>query len=116
MACSHAAHDCRIGNSVILANGVMLAGHVQVGDYTFFGGGAGIHQFCRIGQSVMLGGHGSISADVPPFLIVTERNDAFGLNLVGLRRRGSSEGDADSSDGGPHASATKRPWKEAQAA
>jgi len=88
MACSHAAHDCRIGNSVILANGVMLAGHVQVGDYTFFGGGAGIHQFCRIGQSVMLGGHGSISADVPPFLIVTERNDAFGLNLVGLRRRG----------------------------
>lgn len=88
MACSHAAHDCRIGDNVILANGVMLAGHVQVGDHTFFGGGAGIHQFCRIGESVMLGGHGSISADVPPFLIVTDRNDAFGLNLVGLRRRG----------------------------
>jgi UDP-N-acetylglucosamine acyltransferase len=88
MACSHAAHDCRIGDKVILANGVMLAGHVHVGDHTFFGGGAGIHQFCRIGESVMLGGHGSISADVPPFLMVTDRNDAFGLNLVGLRRRG----------------------------
>ena len=90
MAFSHAAHDCRIGDGVILANGVMLAGHVTVGDHTFFGGGAGIHQFCRIGESVMLGGHGSISADVPPFLIVTDRNDAFGLNLVGLRRRGRS--------------------------
>jgi UDP-N-acetylglucosamine acyltransferase len=88
MACSHAAHDCRIGDKVVLANGVMLAGHVQVGTHTFFGGGAGIHQFCRIGESVMLGGHGSISADVPPFLTVTDRNDAFGLNLVGLRRRG----------------------------
>ena len=90
MAGSHAGHDCRIGDKAILANGVMLGGHVSVGSHTFIGGGAGIHQFCRIGESVMLGGNASITMDLPPFLIVVERNEVIGLNLVGLRRRGFS--------------------------
>lgn len=88
MAQSHIAHDCELGNGVVLANNVMLAGHVSVGAKTFIGGGAGIHQFCRIGAFVMVAGNASITADVPPYIMVSDRNDAHGLNLVGLRRGG----------------------------
>lgn len=88
MAQSHIAHDCELGNGVVLANNVMLAGHVKVGAKTFIGGGAGIHQYCRIGAFVMVAGNASITADVPPYIIVSERNRAHGLNLVGLRRGG----------------------------
>lgn len=88
MAGSHAGHDCRIGDHAILANAVLLGGHVSVGGHTFIGGGAAVHQFCRIGESVMLAGHASITMDLPPFLMVVDRNDVIGLNLVGLRRRG----------------------------
>lgn len=90
MACSHVGHDCTVGNSVTLANGVLLAGHVQIGDGTFIGGGAGVHQFVRIGQGAMVGGNASISYDVPPYAIAAERNEIFGLNLVGIRRQGIS--------------------------
>ena len=88
MANSHLGHDCKVGRNVILANNVMLAGKVSVGDYTFIGGGAGIHQFCRIGQSAMLSGLSRVSQDVPPFCMMAERNELIGLNLVGLKRRG----------------------------
>ena len=88
MAQSHVAHDCELGNGVVLANNVMLAGHIIVGAKTFIGGGAGIHQFCRIGPFVMVAGNASITADVPPYIMVSERNHAHGLNLVGLRRGG----------------------------
>jgi UDP-N-acetylglucosamine acyltransferase len=88
MANSHAGHDCRIGAHVILANGVLLAGRVCVGEQTFIGGNAGVHQFCRIGESVMISGLSRISQDVPPFCMMAERNDLIGLNLVGLKRRG----------------------------
>ncbi len=88
MATSHVGHDCVVGNSVTLANGVLLAGHVQVGDGTFVGGGAGVHQFVRIGQGAMIGGNASISYDVPPYAIAAERNEICGLNLVGIRRQG----------------------------
>jgi UDP-N-acetylglucosamine acyltransferase len=88
MAHSHVGHDCTVGNFVTLANNVMLAGHVLVGDLTFVGGGAGIHQFVRIGQGVMIGGNASISYDVPPYSIAADRNDICGLNLVGIRRQG----------------------------
>ncbi|HXQ32343.1 MAG TPA: acyl-ACP--UDP-N-acetylglucosamine O-acyltransferase [Steroidobacteraceae bacterium] len=88
MAASHVAHDCRLGEHVILANAVLLAGHVKVGDRAFLGGGAGIHQFCRIGESAMVGGLARITRDVAPFIIVTERDEVTGLNLVGIRRRG----------------------------
>lgn len=88
MAQSHVAHDCELGSEVVLANNVMLAGHVIVGAKTFIGGGAGIHQFCRIGAFAMVAGNASITADIPPYIMVSERNHAHGLNLVGLRRGG----------------------------
>jgi UDP-N-acetylglucosamine acyltransferase len=88
MASSHVAHDCQIGERVVIANAVLLAGHVQVGERAFLGGGAVVHQFCRIGESAMIGGGARISGDVPPFCMATERNALIGLNLVGLRRRG----------------------------
>jgi UDP-N-acetylglucosamine acyltransferase len=84
----HVAHDCRIGDRVVIANAVLLAGHVTIGDRAFLGGGAVIHQFCRIGESSMIGGGGRISGDVPPYCLATERNTIYGLNMVGLRRRG----------------------------
>ncbi len=88
MTACHIAHDCRIGNRVVIANAVLLGGHIQVGDRAFLGGGAVIHQFCRIGEDVMIGGGARISQDVPPFCMATERNALIGLNVVGLRRRG----------------------------
>ena len=88
MAQSHIAHDCELGSGVVLANNVMLAGHVKVGAKTFIGGGAGIHQYCRIGAFAMVAGNASITADIPPYIMVSERNHAHGLNLVGLRRGG----------------------------
>jgi len=87
MAASHVAHDCVLGESVVLANAALLAGHVSVGAHSFFGGGAAVHQFCRIGESVMVAGHASITRDVPPYLMVAERDEAIALNTVGLRRR-----------------------------
>ena len=88
MANSHLGHDCKVGRNVILANNVMLAGKVSVGDFTFIGGGTGIHQFCRIGESAMVGGLARVSQDVPPFCMMAERNDLVGLNLIGRKRRG----------------------------
>jgi UDP-N-acetylglucosamine acyltransferase len=90
MANSHAGHDCALGDDVVLANNVMLAGHVTVGAFSFIGGGAGIHQFCRIGESVMVSGLSRISRDLAPFTINAERDAVSGLNLVGLKRRGFS--------------------------
>lgn len=90
MATSHVAHDCVLGERVVLANAALLAGYVEVGGHTFVGGGAGIHQFCRIGESVMLGGNASITFDLPPFTMVADRNRLAGLNVIGLRRRGFS--------------------------
>jgi UDP-N-acetylglucosamine acyltransferase len=88
MATSHVAHDCRLGEKVILANSVLLGGHVHVGDGAFIGGGTGIHQFARIGEGAIVGGGARIARDVPPFTMTTEREEVTGLNVVGLRRRG----------------------------
>lgn len=90
MAASHVGHDCELGNDVVLANAVLLAGHVSVGGHTFMGGAAAVHQFCRIGEGVMVAGHAAITRDVPPFTMVAERDDVIGFNLVGLKRRGLS--------------------------
>lgn len=87
MACSHVGHDCAVGDEVVLANNAMLAGHVVVGNKTFVGGGAGIHQFCRIGEGAMIAGLARITKDVPPFCMVAERDELTGLNLVGMKRR-----------------------------
>ena len=86
MAQSHIGHDCVVGKNVVICNNVMLGGHVQLGDRAFIGGGVGIHQFCRVGRLAMLGGNASIALDVPPYVMVADRGEARGLNLVGLRR------------------------------
>ena len=88
MANSHAGHDCILADDVVLANNVMLAGHVEVGSFTFVGGGAGVHQFVRIGEGVMVGGLTRLTKDVAPFLMVAERDEVPGFNVVGLKRRG----------------------------
>lgn len=90
MAGSHAGHDCFVGDDVVLANNALLAGHVSVGAFTFVGGGAAIHQFCRIGESAMIAGIARITRDLAPFTITAERDEVSGLNLVGLKRRGFS--------------------------
>lgn len=90
MANSHVGHDCAVADDVVLANNVMLAGHVEVGSFTFVGGGAGIHQFVRIGEGVMVGGLTRLTRDVAPCLMVAERDEVPGFNVVGLKRRGFS--------------------------
>jgi UDP-N-acetylglucosamine acyltransferase len=88
MAATHVAHDCTLGHNVVMANGALLAGHVSVGDHTFLGGVAAVHQFCRIGESVMVAGHAAITRDVPHYVMVAERDDVIGFNVIGLKRRG----------------------------
>jgi UDP-N-acetylglucosamine acyltransferase len=73
---------------VIIANAVLLGGHVHVGDRAFLGGAAVVHQFCRIGEDAMIGGGARVSMDVAPYCMAAERNSIVGLNVVGLRRRG----------------------------
>jgi UDP-N-acetylglucosamine acyltransferase len=86
----HLAHDCRIGNKVILANTVLMAGHVEVGDGAFLGGGSVFHQFIRIGRLAMVRGGCRFSKDIPPFCVAAGTNLAMGLNSIGLRRAGLS--------------------------
>ncbi len=91
MAYAHVAHDCQIGDHVILANAASLAGHVTVGDYAIFGGFSVAHQFCRIGAHAFIGGFSKLSKDVPPYVMVDgARARAVGLNKEGLRRRNFS--------------------------
>jgi UDP-N-acetylglucosamine acyltransferase len=88
---SHIAHDCVIGSHTILANNVMLAGHVEVEDRAYLSGAVGIHQFCRVGRLAMVGGQSRITRDVPPFVTVDgETSHVVGLNVIGLRRAGYS--------------------------
>lgn len=90
MATCHVAHDCAVGNQVVIANAGLLAGHVAVGDHSFLGGGAAVHQFCRIGDGVMVAGNASITRDVAHYTMVAERDEIVGFNAVGLKRRGVS--------------------------
>ena len=91
MAGVHVAHDCRVGNRVIIANNTLMAGHIEIDDSAFLSGSVAIHQFCRIGRCAMIGGHARILKDVPPFVTVDgETSRVVGLNLVGLRRNGFS--------------------------
>lgn len=92
MAYIHIAHDCIIGNNVILSNNASLAGHVTVADDVILGGFTLVHQFCAVGQHVFAGMGSAIAKDVPPYLIVTGAPATpHGLNKVGLKRRGFSE-------------------------
>ncbi len=90
MAHSHVAHNCQIGHHTIIVNGVLLGGYVEVGDRAFLGGGAVVHQFCRVGTMAILRGLSRISKDVPPFCMAVENNELVGLNSVGLKRGGFS--------------------------
>ncbi|MBI4844208.1 MAG: acyl-ACP--UDP-N-acetylglucosamine O-acyltransferase [Nitrospirae bacterium] len=89
MAYSHIAHDCKVGNSVIMANSTTLAGHVDVEDYAVIGGLVAIHQFTRIGTCSMIGGVSGVSQDVPPYTMASgNRAKLYGLNTTGLKRQG----------------------------
>lgn len=85
---THVAHDCTVGDHVIMANNATLAGHVAVGDHAILGGLVGIHQFCRIGAHAFVGAASMVTEDVIPFGAATgNRAELSGLNLVGLKRR-----------------------------
>ena len=89
MAYSHVAHDCALGDHVILTNSVGLAGHVHVGGWVTFGGLSAVHQYCRIGDHAFVAGGGMVTQDVPPFCIAQgDRAQLVGINIVGLKRRG----------------------------
>lgn len=89
MAYSHVAHDCIVGNGVIMANGVLLGGHVEIENNAFISGAVTVHQFCRIGELAMIGASARITQDCLPFTI-TEGSPAHarGLNVIGLKRAG----------------------------
>ena len=91
MANCHVAHDCQIGNRVVLVNSVAVAGHCVLGDDVIVGGLSGIHQFVRIGRGAMIGALSMVTADVIPYgLVQGPRAHLDGLNLVGLKRRGAN--------------------------
>lgn len=89
LAQSHVAHDCQVGQDVILSNNVMLAGHCTIGDHAILGGGCGVHQFSRIGTHAFVGGLAALSTDLIPYgMAFGNHAHLAGLNVVGLRRRG----------------------------
>lgn len=92
MAYCHVAHDCHMGNGIIMANASTLAGHVTVEDYAILGGLSAIHQFTRIGAHTMVSGGSMVGQDVLPYTVASgNRATSVGLNLIGLKRRGFSE-------------------------
>jgi UDP-N-acetylglucosamine acyltransferase len=94
MAGSHVAHDCTVGNHVVMANNAVLGGHASVGDNSFLGGQAAVRQFVRIGEGAMIVGLSGIRADVIPWgMAQGPLANLVGLNVVGLRRRGFSKAD-----------------------
>lgn len=88
MAGAHVAHNCVVEDDVTMVNTAALAGHVHVGQRAFIGGGAGIHQFVRIGSLAMIAGHAAQSMDAPPFLLLDVKGRCVGVNSVGMRRAG----------------------------
>ncbi|MFQ5454598.1 MAG: acyl-ACP--UDP-N-acetylglucosamine O-acyltransferase [Nitrospirota bacterium] len=89
MAYVHIAHDCEIGNNIIMANAATLAGHIKIGDYAIVGGLVGIHQFVNIGIYSMIGGCSAVAQDVPPYMsAVGNRARLYGINMIGLKRHG----------------------------
>ncbi len=89
MAQAHVAHDCQLGSEIIMANAATLAGHVEIADRANVGAYSGVHQFCRVGLEAFIGGYSVVVKDAPPFAII-QGNHArcFGLNKVGMKRRG----------------------------
>ncbi|MBC7932785.1 MAG: acyl-ACP--UDP-N-acetylglucosamine O-acyltransferase [Rubrivivax sp.] len=97
MAQAHIAHDCLIGNGVIMANAATLAGHVEVADGANIGAYSGVHQFCRVGREAYVGGYSVVVKDALPFaLSVGNHAKCYGLNTVGMKRRGYPQAAIDS--------------------
>lgn len=88
MAGAHLAHNCAIGNKVVIANNCLLGGYVEVGDGAFLGGGCVFHQFMRVGRLAITRGTSGFGKDIPPFVVAADINKVVGLNVVGLRRAG----------------------------
>ncbi len=92
MAYTHVAHDCKIGQNVILANSTQLGGHITIGDYVTIGALVGIHQFVKIGDYAFIGGKTAVVKDIPPYVLAAgNRATLNGLNTVGLSRQGFSK-------------------------
>jgi UDP-N-acetylglucosamine acyltransferase len=92
MAQAHVAHDCQLGNNIIMANAATLAGHVEIADRASVGAYSGVHQFCRVGFEAFVGGYSVVVKDAPPFAIIQGNHaKCYGLNRIGLRRRGYSK-------------------------
>jgi UDP-N-acetylglucosamine acyltransferase len=92
MVACHIAHDCQVGNHVVFANNATLGGHVVIGDHAILGGMVAVHQHVRIGAHAIIGGMSGVENDVIPFgVVMGERANLTGLNLVGLKRRGFSQ-------------------------
>jgi UDP-N-acetylglucosamine acyltransferase len=92
MAYCHIAHNCRLGNNIVMANSANLAGHIHIDDYAIVGGLSGILQFVKLGAHCIVGGASAVTKDVPPFMMVAGNHARlFGLNLVGLKRRNFPE-------------------------
>ncbi|MFP4579694.1 MAG: acyl-ACP--UDP-N-acetylglucosamine O-acyltransferase [Candidatus Sumerlaeia bacterium] len=90
MVASHVGHDSHVGNRVILTNGALLGGHVDIADNVIMSGNSAIHQFVKVGRFAMIRGMGGATKDVPPFVVVREINNVCGINTIGLRRAGFS--------------------------
>ncbi|WP_413531901.1 acyl-ACP--UDP-N-acetylglucosamine O-acyltransferase [Empedobacter brevis] len=89
MATAHIAHDCVVGNNVVIVNAVGLAGHIEVGDFAFIGGYSAVHQFTKIGEHAFVAGATQIRKDVPPYVKAAKNPVAYaGVNAIGLRRKG----------------------------
>ena len=92
MAYCHVAHNCKLGNRIVMANAATLAGHIHVEDYAIIGGLTGVHQFTRIGAHCIIGGASAVTKDVPPYVMVAGNHaKPYGLNLIGMKRRGFKE-------------------------
>ena len=92
MAYAHVAHDCILGNSIIMSNAATLGGHIEIGDHAIIGGLVAVHQFVRIGTYAFIGGKSATVKDIPPFMMASgDRAKLYGLNTRGLRREGFSQ-------------------------
>ena len=92
MAQAHVAHDCQLGSDIIMANAATLAGHVEIADRANVGAYSGVHQFCRVGLEAFVGGYSVVVKDAPPFAIIQGNHaKCYGLNRVGMKRRGYSK-------------------------
>jgi UDP-N-acetylglucosamine acyltransferase len=92
MAQAHVAHDCRLGNEIIMANAATLAGHVEIADRASIGAYSGVHQYCRIGYEAFVGGYSVVVKDAMPFAVIQGNHaKCYGLNRVGMKRRGYSK-------------------------